>query len=305
MTIYVDIEKILKDNKLFWQYPVCTEKKFYLQNKEDISYLGFPWATMIDSGVNYRAIAELASLIDADREYYTCCQHIYFRDFALLFSDLNIKTVYTPHKETGEDVIEGIDLLPCPLYAVNVEDPQRNAHFQGQDFMENKRDLLFSFIGYYRESYLSDVRAKILNLKDDEGQIEKLENWHFEEIVYSSKQNYDNRYDPSQSHEERTGKYNQTLLNSRYSLCPSGAGPNSIRFWESLAVGAIPVLLADTLELPKHDLWNEAILRVKEDEVESIPDLLKSISEKEERERRAKCLEIYSFYRNNYKNDKS
>ena len=192
-----------------------------------------------------------------------------------------------------------------PLYAVNVEDPQRNAHFQGQDFMENKRDLLFSFIGYYRESYLSDVRAKILNLKDDEGQIEKLENWHFEEIVYSSKQNYDNRYDPSQSHEERTGKYNQTLLNSRYSLCPSGAGPNSIRFWESLAVGAIPVLLADTLELPKHDLWNEAILRVKEDEVESIPDLLKSISEKEERERRAKCLEIYSFYRNNYKNDKS
>tara|TARA_Y100000593_G_scaffold45669_2_gene86837 strand:- start:7540 stop:8457 length:918 start_codon:yes stop_codon:yes gene_type:complete len=305
MTIYVDIEKILKDNKLFWQYPVCTEKKFYLQNKEDISYLGFPWATMIDSGVNYRAIAELASLIDADREYYTCCQHIYFRDFALLFSDLNIKTVYTPHKEIGEDVIEGIDLLPCPLYAVNVEDPQRNAHFQGQDFMENKRDLLFSFIGYYRESYLSDVRAKILNLKDDEGQIEKLENWHFEEIVYSSKQNYDNRYDPSQSHEERTGKYNQTLLNSRYSLCPSGAGPNSIRFWESLAVGAIPVLLADTLELPKHDLWNEAILRVKEDEVESIPDLLKSISEKEERERRAKCLEIYSFYRNNYKNDKS
>jgi len=301
----MNLEQIMEDNRLFWQYPVCTEKQFYLQNRDDVGYVGFPWATMIDGGINYRAITELASSMDADRDYYTCCQHIFFRDFAVLFSELNIKTVYTPHKKIGEDAIQGIDLLPCPLYAVNVEDSQKNACFQGQDFMENKRDLLFSFIGCYRGDYLSDVRAKILNLEDSEAYIEKLENWHFDEIVYSNKQNYDNSYSPSQAHEERTGRYNQTLLNSRYSLCPSGTGPNSIRFWESLAVGAIPVLLADTLELPKHDLWNDAILRVKEDEVESIPDLLKSISEKEEKERRARCLEIYSFYRNNYKNDKS
>ena len=36
-------------------------------------------------------------------------------------------------------------------------------------------------------------------------------------------------------------------------------GPNSIRLWESLAVGAIPIILADTLELPKHKLWDKAI----------------------------------------------
>ena len=305
MTIYVDIEKILKDNELSWQYPVCTEKQFYLQNKEDASYLGFPWATIVGSGVNHRAIVELASSIDKDREYYTCCQHIYFRDLTGLFSELNIKTVYTPHKKIGEEVVEEINLLPCPLYAVNVEDPQRNASFRGQDFMQNKRDLLFSFIGCYREDYLSDVRGKILNLKDSGSHIEKLDNWHFDEIVYSGKQNYDNSYAPSQTHKERTERFNQTLLNSRYSLCPSGTGPNSIRFWESLAVGAIPILLSDTLELPKHTLWNEAILRIKEDAVESIPDLLRSISEEEERERRSKCLEIYDFYRNNYKNDKS
>ena len=51
---------------------------------------------------------------------------------------------------------------------------------------------------------------------------------------------------------------------SRYSLCPSGAGPNSIRLWESLAVGAIPIILADTLELPEHEDWDKAVLRVPE-----------------------------------------
>jgi hypothetical protein len=50
------------------------------------------------------------------------------------------------------------------------------------------------------------------------------------------------------------------LLDSRFTLCPSGSGPNYIRLWESLACGCIPVLLADTLDLPNHKLWDESIV---------------------------------------------
>lgn len=315
----MSLEKILKDNKLFWQYPVCTEKQFYLQNREDTNYLGFPWATAIDSNISLLTLVKLiAPLVDKDKKYYTCCQHIFFHRLARLFDIFNIKDIYTPHKKIGEEVL-GLDtkgvtwyssdttrLHPCPLYAVNVEDPTRNSVFENQDFMQTERSLLFSFIGCYREDYLSDVRGRILNLKDDDAAIYSLENWHFDEIVYrDNNQNYKHDYEVSQIHNKRTELYNKTLLDSKYSLCPSGTGPNSIRFWESLAVGAIPILLADTLELPKHDLWEKAILRVREEDVETIPELLRSIGKEEEEDRRSKCLDLYSFYRSDYKNDKN
>ena len=103
-------------------------------------------------------------------------------------------------------------------------------------------------------------------------------------------------------HKIKTEFYNSILLDSRYILAPSGSGPNSIRFWEALGAGAIPVLLADTLELPKHELWEKSIVRIKECELENIDDILGEINEEEERERRENCLKLYEYFRNNYKN---
>ena len=42
----------------------------------------------------------------------------------------------------------------------------------------------------------------------------------------------------------------------------------SIRFWESLAVGSIPILLSDSLELPNHNLWKDTIIELKENELD-------------------------------------
>ena len=47
MTLF-QTDKILSQLKLFWQYPVITEKTFYQQNKDNEKYIGFPWATIID-----------------------------------------------------------------------------------------------------------------------------------------------------------------------------------------------------------------------------------------------------------------
>ena len=89
-------------------------------------------------------------------------------------------------------------------------------------------------------------------------------------------------------------EYNKILLRSRYSLCPSGSGPNSIRFWESLAVGSIPILLSDTLELPRHELWDKSIVRLPENELHTLEEVLKNITEEEEKTRRENCLKIYN-----------
>ena len=88
--------------------------------------------------------------------------------------------------------------------------------------------------------------------------------WHLNKLVYNPMQN--SNYDLNLNHEHinKTEYYNEVLLKSIFTLAPSGTGPNSIRFWEALGAGSIPVLLADTLELPKHDLWDEAILTIHE-----------------------------------------
>jgi len=91
-------------------------------------------------------------------------------------------------------------------------------------------------------------------------------------------------------------------LSSRYSLCPSGSGPNSIRFWEALATGSIPILLADTLELPQHELWDSAIVKLNEKDIGILTDILSNISTSDEESRRANCLKIYQHFRMNYAN---
>lgn len=61
-------------------------------------------------------------------------------------------------------------------------------------------------------------------------------------------------------------KYRQTLLNSRYVISPPGNGPDCHRTWESIYLGAIPVVLrsswpftVDELPVLVVDSWQEAL----------------------------------------------
>lgn len=297
-------QELIDELKLFWQYPVCTEKQFYQQNKANEDYLGLPWATILDKNIDLNWIHETVKpLVDTDLKYYTCCQHISFRKLKDLFQALNVNTLFTVHKCIKEDQLGNIVLLPCPLYAVNLEDKNRNVEFLEKEFLSLDRDLLFSFIGAIQGNYLSDIRNRIFGLEQTHNiYIENTGDWHFNELVYTPEQSYSGTINESKQRKDNTEKYNKILLRSRYSLCPSGSGPNSIRFWESLGTGAIPVLLSDHLELPHNDMWESSILRIKESDIEKVPNLLRAISKEEEDSRRKQCLKMYEFYRNNYIN---
>jgi len=305
-------EELMNKYKLFWQYPVITEKKFYEQNKDNETYMGLPWATIIDKRYNLDIIYKLVKpYTQPNVNYYTCCQHISFRNLLPLFKSLNIHIVYTPHKILTENKLSDIQLRPCPLYAVNIEDDNRNALFSKCDPLFSKcdplflnRKLLYSFQGAYHPSwYLTDIRKRIFEMKHPANcYVNHIGNWHFDNVVYNKLQNSEYTLNESDSDHKRTLKYNQLLLDSRYSLCPSGSGPNSIRFWESLAIGSIPILLADTLELPEHELWDDTIVRLPENKIEELPNVLSSISEEKEQEMRKNCMKLYEYYKNNYTN---
>ena len=296
------MESLIKQYKLFWQYPVITEKEFYLQNKDNPFFLGFPWATIIDKRYNLNIIYKiLFPSIQKDHQYYTCCQHIHFRQLIPLFKSLNIHIVYSPHKIKDEDEIDGIRILPCPLYAVNIEDDTRNHEFQNIDFINKERKYLYSFMGGVQAGYLTSVRNQIFQMQHPEDAfILNTGDWHFNSTVYSSKQNMNQELNINENHIQKTKNYNKVLLNSRFSLCPSGSGPNSIRFWESLACGAIPVLLADTLDLPQGFEWSKIIVILPEYEVGDISKALSDINIETEKSMRSKCIETYNLLKKCY-----
>ena len=303
-------DDIINTLKLFWQYPVITEKTVYEQQYNNVNYYGIPWATLIDKRnekrYNINIIVNILKYVIPNRDYITCCQHILFRNLIPIFKTLGIKTVYTPHKIKGENIIDGIKIMACPLYAVNIEDPIRNNEFLNKDFQKQERDILYSFIGGFAQGYLTNIRQRIFDMQHNTNNtvIKNTGSWHFDNDVYFGEQGIEGKLNEDDKHRFKTKYYNEILLRSNFSLSPSGSGPNSIRFWESLACGSIPVLLTDTLDLPDHDLWDDAIVKVNECNVENIPEILNAISQERIREMRENCLKIYNDFKENFLNFK-
>ncbi len=298
-------QEILNKYKLFWQYPAITEKTFFNQNKNNPNFLGLPWATIFDKKYSLQVIYNIIKpYVNPNKIYYTCCQHIIFRCFIPLWKLLNIRTVYASHKVKGEDVLDGIIIKPCPLYAVNVENTEFNKEFVGLDLLNVERKVLYNFIGGFQQGYMSEIRPNIFRMQHPENTIIKhTGDWHFNKLVYDPKQTHKLELNLNEEHINKTKYYNELLIQSRYTLAPSGSGPNSIRFWEALGAGSIPVLLADTLELPNHPLWNDAIIFLKESEINSLPEKLNEISHDREKQMRANCLKIYKDLKNNFINN--
>lgn len=294
---------LIKKYNLFWQYPVITELNVFRQQINNENYIGLPWATIIDKKINItNLIYELKSKLK-DKEYITCCQHVSFRKIIPILKLLNIKVLYASHKIINEEYINDIKIIAIPLYAVNIEDVSKNKEFKNIDFINIERNLLYSFIGGYNKNwYLTDIRQRIYNMKHPKNTMVRYTGeWHFEKIVYEHQVKLLKLSDKDiNSHNNKTRLYNLILLKSKYSLCPSGSGPNSIRFWESLGCGSIPILLADTYDLPKHNLWDKAVIRVDEKNLEDIPDILNKITNEEENKMRENCLKIYNDFRNNF-----
>lgn len=297
---YSFVEREIEKTDIFWQYPVITEKMFFEQNKYVENYVGFPWATLLDKNIIPSSPSLLKLL--TKKNSYTCCQHINFRHLIPYFKKIDLKTLYTPHKVIGEDSIEGILIKPCPLYAKVIED--RPEYFQERGKREDNSEYLYSFQGGHQNGYMSQIRQHIFKMKHPKNTfIKNTDDWHYNKIVYSDNQNKDGVINIPKSHQKNESDYGELLLKSVYTLCPSGTGPNSIRFWEALGAGSIPILLSDKLDLPHHPLMEETVLRVKEEQVHRIPLILKQISVEEIRVRKKNCYLIYDFFKNNYKGD--
>lgn len=283
-----------------WQYPAITEKSAYecLYNfPGDIyaEFIALPWATIMDKSLYNLNVTGLNNSSGCAVRF-TVCQHIRHRKLRPLFRNIGINVCFASHA-TIEDIEyfkeSGIDLYPFPLFAVNTPNPDK------------EKDYIYSFIGMeYREDHISTVRDKIFKMKHPAGTcIIMRSGWHYDDRVYKEQvKNTPLSQDEINTETRNTIEFNEVLGRSRYSLCPSGTGPNTIRFWESLSTGSIPIVLSDKMLLPEYN-WEQCILRIDERDIHSIPGLLQEINLQSEIAMRARCIEAYKqFSGNNFAN---
>jgi len=69
-------------------------------------------------------------------------------------------------------------------------------------------------------------------------------------------------------------RYAEICKNSKFVLCPRGKGVSSVRLFDSMRMGRVPVILADQWVAPDGPRWHEFSLRIAEKDFRRTPDLL-------------------------------
>lgn len=278
-----------------WQIPAITEYHSYqkiLQLRWEVpgyTYVAFPWATLIDLLQTGQEIPNslaagfektIAACRSARRnsKLLTVCQHIYAQRFSSLFKSCHLHILYWSHTTIDGGFHDGIEWRPFPLYPVQ----RYSAPKDGPLKPLKERKYNGSFIGAYEAKYyLSKIREEIFKLSSLEDNhrllITKRDQWHFQEAVYD-RQIYGLKPEEAKQKvlEIHAGQYRDALMESVYSLCPSGSGPNSIRLWESFTYGCIPIIFADSLALPgEQQVWIEACVFMAE--ASSYPSIAEEI----------------------------
>jgi hypothetical protein len=192
-----------------------------------------------------------------------------------------VTDLFWPHCSIGEAHFEAapnVALRPFPLYPVQ-------QLTRGEEDFGRRRPLLFSFVGNRAaKNYLTDVRSLISDLLADDprGMIVDRDRWHYQRIVYDAQilgkvdENATGLVD-----QDETEAFKKIMDDSVFSLCPSGAGPNSIRLWEAVINGSIPVIMSDRWAPPGDlNLWNAATVRCAEtaDAVRGLPERLMALA---------------------------
>lgn len=212
--------------------PVKTEQTIASQLLEreteiesDYAYAMLPLADIINKhGVlNAQGVVDhVQSRYDPAKIFFVC-QHILVKN--LRFGE---SLVFTPHATQLDDYI-AIPHYSCTYDLEKVkpwEDRQYNYSFMGDFKTHSTRSRLAETFENLPKSIFIDTGS-----------------WHF--------------YADQKTQKLNREEYIELLGDTRHSLCPRGTGPSTIRIWESMAMGACPIILSDSLKMPKgsESLW--------------------------------------------------
>ncbi|MFK7892966.1 MAG: exostosin family protein [Granulosicoccus sp.] len=118
---------------------------------------------------------------------------------------------------------------------------------------------LYSFVG----SRSHPIRNQLFSLKGDKANITDTSEFC--------------AWQPEQPESQAFQKlYCDTIASSKFVLCPRGIGPSSLRLFETIEAGRIPVIISDEWVAPPQICWDFAV-RIAESDIATIPDVLAAL----------------------------
>jgi hypothetical protein len=124
-----------------------------------------------------------------------------------------------------------------------------------------ERDLLYSFMGDVQTAH---VRRVLAGMEHPRGL------W-----VDTSRESQAVMWKGSAEQREVFWKrYVEVMRRSKFVLCPRGLAPSSIRLFETMCMGRVPVVLADEWVSPAGPVWDKFIIRIPERDARSVPRIL-------------------------------
>jgi len=96
--------------------------------------------------------------------------------------------------------------------------------------------------------------------------------------------------------------YINNIIDSKFVLCPRGGGMNSERFFETLSLGRIPILISDQVKLPLEGLisYDQCVIKIPEKDIFNIEKYIhKFLSNNNLRESSIYSKEIFDNYFSN------
>lgn len=75
-------------------------------------------------------------------------------------------------------------------------------------------------------------------------------------------------------------KFYESLLGSKFSLCPRGWGANSYRLFESMMLGVSPIIISDEWVLPKGPRWEDFSIFIKVRDLASLEQIVSRYEDK-------------------------
>ena len=121
-------------------------------------------------------------------------------------------------------------------------------------------DILFSFIG----SNSASCRRSLFTLSHPDAIVAEAHGFTF--------------YDPtSPQFGAQRARFQAVMARSRFVLCPRGRGTSSIRLYETLAAGRVPVIIPDDWVPPVGPAWESFSVRWPEHETVGLIDMLSDL----------------------------
>jgi hypothetical protein len=134
-------------------------------------------------------------------------------------------------------------------------------HYLGNKALEPQRDgsasFLFSFVG---DARTHPCRARILSLN------------HMRALIRDTSSI--NPWQDADVKNKWRQQFAESIHSSDFVLCPRGRGTSSVRVFEVMCAGKVPVIVSDAWVPPSGPAWDELSIRISENDIGIIPSLL-------------------------------